>query len=851
MVRALTGVKAMPAVDGTLSESQPGAILLDHLPSGLTDEEAAQRLRRDGPNVLPSLSRKGIARIAWGVLIQPMFLLLVATAALYAVLGDLGDAGLLSLSVLAVGSLSIYQQQRTERVLEALKDLSSPRCTVMRQGRALHIASRELVRGDCLLVNEGDRLSADARILEASGLRVDESLRTGESAPLGKEPNGEGERGLLFAGSLVVRGDAVAEVTGTGAHTALGVIHRSISGLVPRASRLQEELRLLVQRVAWLAAFTCIAAASVFALREHSWTQGLLVGLTLAMSLIPEEFAVVWSVMLALGSWRLTKSNVLTRQPQAIEALGTTTVLCVDKTGTLTLNRMTLVALHNGDAECELGPGEPAVRFHRLLCGAARASSTGGVEPMDHAVRAVAKVAGMDGLDAGWLPGPRRGIRAAAPFVVHWWRAPGEARWTVAVKGAVEAVLGLCEAAPAHVQRLRETADRWSASGLRVLAVAQGHAAMPGDDAELPGDPGLEPLGLLGFMDPLRQEVPGAIDACRRAGVRVVMITGDAALTARSIARQAGLLDGDEPRSMTGSELAAMDDDALRRCVRGIQVFARVDPAQKLRIVRALQEEGDIVAMTGDGVNDAPALKAADIGVAMGQRGTDVAREAASLVLLDDNFASLVEAVRAGRRIFANLRKALGYLFAVHVPIVGVALIPVVMGGPVLLLPLHVVLLELLIDPACSLVFEADPAPGNSMTVPPRARGEALFSLASAVHAFAMGTLVFAGVAAVQWGCRALGATTEELRMANLGSIVLGNLLLLVWFRGVDARSAHANAMFYTLVIGVCIVWSLLTLVPGVGGMFGLPSVLSPWSLWVILPAIWALRRLMAAHQRH
>lgn len=780
-----------------------------------------------------------------------MFLLLLATAALYALLGNLGDAGMLALSVLMVGGLSIYQEQRTERVLEALKDLSSPRCTVVRAGRTLQIASRELVRGDRLLVNEGDRLSADARLIEAVGLQVDESLRTGESMSLEKRAEGEGESGLLFAGSLVVRGDGVAEVTGTGAHTALGAIHDAMAQLGPRASRLQDELHRLVGRVAWLAAFTCIVAATVFALREGSWTQGLLVGLTLAMSLIPEEFAVVWSVMLALGSWRLAKSNVLTRQPQAIEALGTTTVLCVDKTGTLTHNRMALTVLHNGEAECKVDRGESAARFQRLLSGALRASSTGGVEPMDQAVRTTAQAAGLGGGDPSWTPGPRRGIRDGAPYVVHWWQAAGDSVRTVAVKGAAEAVLALCEAEPECLHRLRKTADRWSAVGLRVLAVAEGHAGLPGEDAALPDGLRLAPLGLLGFMDPLREEVPRAVEECRRAGVRVVMITGDAALTARSIARQAGLVEGGPAKVLTGSELAAMNDDALRRCVREVQVFARVDPTQKLRIVRALQQQGDIVAMTGDGVNDAPALKAADIGVAMGRRGTDVAREAASLVLLDDNFASLVEAVRAGRRIFTNLRKALGYLFAVHVPIVGVALIPVVMGGPVLLLPLHVVLLELLIDPACSLVFEAEPAPDDSMTVPPRRRDDALFSLASAARAFAMGALVFAGVVAVQWACRTLGATHEELRMASLGSIVLGNVLLLLWFRGAGTRLAHPNAVFHMLLIGVCVVWGLLTMVPGVGPLFGLPGAFSPWALWVVLPAGWAAWRLRAVSRHH
>lgn len=824
-------------------------------PQGLTDAQARERLRSEGPNVLPAPDRKGVLRIAWNALTQPMFLLLLATAAVYAVLGSLGDAGVLLVSVLAVGGLSIYQEQRTERVLHALKDLSSPRCTVVREGRPLRVASQDLVRGDRLIVNEGDRLAADARLLQANAIQVDESQLTGESMPVAKRLNsGQMADALLHAGSLVVQGDGVALVTATGANTALGRIGGSLAQLKSRPSRLQGELKLLVQRVAVLAMLTCVIAATVFALREGAWTAGLLVGLTLAMSLIPEEFAVVWSVMLALGSWRLAKSQVLTRQPQAIEALGTTTVLCVDKTGTLTRNQMALTALHDGGEACELGSGRIAgQRFHRLLQGAMQASIPGGIEPMDRAVFDAGARAGLS-LPADRTPGERRGVREGRPYVVQWWReaeAAGVHRLTAAVKGAPEAVLALCEAAPEELQRLADTARAWSAGGLRVLAVATGSASAVGPDAALPEGLRLSPLGLLGFMDPLRDEVPQAIEECRRAGVRVVMITGDSPLTAEAIARHAGLVDGGTVRVTTGAQLASMDELALQRSVRDIQVFARVDPAQKLRIVHALQQCGEVVAMTGDGVNDAPALRAADIGVAMGQRGTDVAREASSLVLLDDNFASLVEAVRAGRRIFVNLRKALGYLFAVHVPIVGVALIPVVMGGPPLLLPLHVVLLELLIDPACSLVFEAEPAPDDSMRVPPRRADEKLFSPGAAFRAMALGGVVFGGVALVQWLSRLDGAAPEGLlRLASLASIVVGNLMLLVWFRGLKSDHDHTNTIFYALLMGVCVVWMLLLGVPGLAGLFGLAAVPAAWLLAVALPGVWAAWRLVAA-RRH
>ncbi|MDM0116346.1 cation-translocating P-type ATPase [Variovorax sp. J22R133] len=815
-------------------------------PAGLTHAQAVERLRAVGPNVLPAAGRKGLLRIGWDALTQPMFLLLLATAGVYAVLGDMRDAAMLLLSVLLVGALSIYQEHRTERVLHALKDLSSPRCMVVREGRTVRIASRELVPGDRLVVNEGDRLAADARLLQANGVLVDESQLTGESVPVAKSAGAADGLRMLHAGSLVVQGDGVALVTATGASTALGRIGGSLAHIKVRRSRLQDELKWLVQRVAMLAMMTCMFAATIFAWREGSWTAGLLVGLTLAMSLIPEEFAVVWTVMLALGAWRLARTQVLTRQPQAIEALGTTTVLCVDKTGTLTRNQMALVALNDGEASARLAPGSVAPeRFHGLLAGAMQASMADGIEPMD---RAIFESAGTARFAPGdeWTAQDRRGVREGHPWVVHWWRQAHGTVLRVSVKGAPEAVLARCDADAALLQQLGEVAGQWSAAGLRVLAVAEAFTDAKGAEAALPEGLRLAPLGLLGFMDPLRDEVPQAIEECRQAGVRVIMITGDSPRTAQAIARQAGLVAGvAAPVVVTGAELAPMGDAPLRECLQRVSVFARMDPAQKLRIVHALQDAGEVVAMTGDGVNDAPALRAADIGVAMGLRGTDVAREAASLVLLDDNFASLVEAVRAGRRIFINLRKALGYLFAVHVPIVGVALIPVVMGGPALLLPLHVVLLELLIDPACSLVFEAQSAPPDSMRAPPRSKDTRLFTVAAALRAFALGGVAFAGVALVQWLLHLQDASAQNLRLASLSSIVVGNLLLLAWFRGGWRGDANENRPFHGLLLGVCTFAALVLGVPGLGTPLGFPSLHGTWMLAVVLPGMWAGWRLL------
>ena len=773
---------------------------------------------------------------------QPMVLLLLACTFLYALLGSVFDSAALALSIVAVSAISVYQELRTQRVLEALRDLSSPRSTVVRDGVVKRIASQELVPGDRLIVQEGDRLACDAQLLQSHSMRVDESLLTGESVPVDKDGTAhEPADTRLHCGTLVVQGDGVAVVTETGVRTALGKIGGSIAALAPRKGRLQLELTSLVRVVAVVALLTCVFAALVFAWHEGSWTKGLLVGLTLAMSIVPEEFAVVWTVMLALGAWRLARAQVLTRQPQAIETLGTTTVLCVDKTGTLTCNRMEVAGLHDGESGARRTPGEAVpAGFEPLLQTAALASVKGGIEPMDQAIFRLLPAPELL-TDAARLQ-RREGVVAGRPFMRQRWRIDGDERCLVAVKGAPEAVLALCADSATRLQRLAAQAQSWAREGLRVIAVAR--ARCP-EGVALP-ESGYEAVGLIAFEDPLRDDVAPALLECRRAGVRVVMITGDAAATALAIARQAGLVgeEGDEA-VLSGAQLDAMNELELELAIARIAVFARVTPAQKLRIVQALQRRGEVVAMTGDGVNDGPALRAADVGVAMGQRGTDVAREAAAIVLLDDRFSSLVDAVRAGRRIFANLQRALGYLFAVHVPIVGLALLPL-FGGPVLLLPLHVVLFELIIDPACSLVLEAEPLASNGMQVPPRRPDERLLTLAAVRRALTVGGVALLAVIASQWLGHMARLSDEGLRLAALVTIVVGNLAMLRWFRG--GRAPRVNPAFEWLRLGVCALGLAVLLIPGASAAFGLPADLdAPWVVALLaIPIIWAGWRLAA-----
>ena len=810
--------------------------------AGLSEFEAARRLAGTGPNRLPPPQHRTPLVVLLSIASQPMVLLLLACTVLYALLGNVFDSAALALSVVAVSAISVYQELRTQRVLEALRDLSSPRSTVVRDGVVKRIASQDLVPGDRLIVQEGDRLACDAQLVQSHSMRVDESLLTGESAPIDKDSTaGDPVAARLQAGTLVVQGDGVAIVTETGARTALGKIDRSMAELAPRRSRLHLELTRLVRRVAVLALLTCVLAALVFAWHEGSWTKGLLVGLTLAMSIVPEEFAVVWTVMLALGAWRLAQAQVLTRQPQAIETLGTTTVLCVDKTGTLTCNRMEVAALHDGERGVQRLPGEAVpAGFEVLLRTAALASVKEGIEPMDLAIFRLLPAPELL-TDAATLQ-RREGVVAGRPFMRQCWRIDGDERSLIAIKGAPETVLARCADSAARLRRLSEQAESWARQGLRVIAVARLRClegiAMP--------EAGYEAVGLVAFQDPLRDDVAPALQECRRAGVRVVMITGDAAATALAIARKAGLVaEGGDDAVLSGPQLDAMDEQQLELAIAGIAVFARVTPAQKLRIVQVLQRRGEVVAMTGDGVNDGPALRAADVGVAMGQRGTDVAREASAIVLLDDRFASLVDAVRAGRRIFANLQKAMGYLFAVHVPIVGLALLPL-LGGPVLLLPLHVVLFELIIDPACSLVFEAEPLASNGMQMPPRRVDERLFSLAAVRRALAVGGVALLAVVVSQWLGHLAQLSDQGLRLAALVTIVVGNLAMLRWFRG--RRATRVNRTFEWLRLGVCVLGLAVLLLPRASAAFGLPVDLDArWVLALLgVPAAWAAWRLAA-----
>ncbi len=719
---------------------------------GLDPALAAARLRDEGPNELGLSQRRTLRDIAWEVLREPMFGLLLGAGAIYLAMGDAREALILLGFVFIIMGITVLQERRTDQALDALRDLSSPRALVVRGGESRRIPGREVVRDDVLLLAEGDRVPADGVLLQTHELATDESMLTGESEAVPKQAGA----GRVFAGTLVVSGQGVVRVDAVGPQTELGRIGVSLQTITLQASPLRDEVARLTRRLVVIALSLSVGLIALFWLLRGGWLEAMLAGITLAMGILPQELPVVMIVFFALAARRLATQQVLTRRLGAIETLGQTTVLCVDKTGTLTRNRMDVAVLATEVEATEgvaidtrgLPPGDLPEAFHTLLEVALLASETEPNDPMEQALHrlAGAHLAGSEHLHPQWSLAREYELSPALLAMSHLWRGAAQPHDVVASKGAPEAVAALCHLPPARRERILLQAAQLADRGLRVLGVAR--AAHRNDQAwpDRQHDFDFEWVGLVGFADPLRPEVPEAMAQCRRAGIRVVMITGDHPRTARAIALQAGI-SGDQV--LTGEDLQHLDAASLAQRAASVNIFARVRPQQKLALIEALKANGEVVAMTGDGVNDAPALKAAHIGIAMGQRGTDVAREAAALVLLQDDFASIVQAIRAGRRTFSNLRQAMVYSLAVHVTIVGLAMLPVLFGLPLVLAPLHIAFLELVIDPACSLVFEAEDGDPNLMSQPPRQAHAALLTSTHVTQSLLQGGLITAMVVGV------------------------------------------------------------------------------------------------------
>ena len=777
---------------------------------GLSTAEAKSRLEEAGPNELERADKSGFLGRAVRVLAEPMLLLLIAAGLVSLFLAEPIDAAVLLAMIGFVVSITIYQEGRAEKALTALRSLSAPKALVFRDGFWTAIPAREVVPGDLVRVSEGDRIPADFTLLEAGNLAVDESSLTGESIPVEKSVGAQ-----LYAGTLTVTGSGRGLVFATGRKTELGKISESLSAIKPERTRLQKEIDRLVKLIAILAAVAALSVSALLYLTRGDLADSLLAGIALAMAMIPEEFPVVLTLFFALGAWRMSKERVLARKSSVIETLGSATVVCTDKTGTLTMNSMSVDSLLPAQPDAQLS-----------LFGSL-ATPPESFDPVDSAFNALAEI------DKDLILIREYPLRPELTAMTLVWES--ETDWVVACKGSPEAVAKICGVDPGPIM---SQVDEASQGGRRIIAVAGARIPKQSSLPESQLSFNLEFQGLVALRDMVRPGVPDAIRECHEAGIRVIMITGDYLGTALEIAAEIGLGEGS---AITGAEIEELSDEELSIRVRTLTVCARVTPTQKLRLIRALKANDEVVAMTGDGVNDAPALKLADISLAMGLRGTDVAREASNLVITDDDFTSIVAGIRRGRTIYAALRKAFAYIVAVHVPLLGMAIIPVLFfDWPLVLLPAMVAFVEMVVDPACTIVFQAEPAEPNIMKRKPRPVNQSMLDKKTFGIAVTQGLVVLVIAAAIYFWLLSVGRPEDEVRTVSFAFLVLGNLMLILTNRSwtlsiVQTIRQRRNPTVKWIVSAALLVLVALIEIPALRGLFNLGAIqIMDWALVVV-----------------
>ena len=742
---------------------------------GLNSEEVEKLQRKYGMNELIIQEKPNMLKKFLGVFKEPMFLLLLIAATVYFLLGAPKDGAIMLVFVGFVASITFIQEWKTEKTMNALKDLTSPKVNTLRDGKNILIKSTELVPGDVVFLSEGERIPADCIVLEPSNFSVDESILTGESEYVMKVSTTQSEKStdywkkdILYAGTLCVFGKCTAIVKFTGVNTEYGKIGKAISEAKDEPTPLQKKVSILVKNIAIAGVILCISVMVACYFYSFNILNSILSGISLAMAIIPEEFPVVLTVFLSMGAYRLAKNNTLMRKISAVETLGSATVLCVDKTGTITQNKMKVKSIYS-DGRIFNNEDLKNQELSDLMVLSCEK------DPYDPMEKAILEAANLSQLETLYKYNLSKKIafdsktkRMANIYIK-------DNKYYVAVKGSAETVLGLCNLDKETMDEINIEIDKMASNGLRVLALADCTSEKVYEDLECYE---LTFKALVGLQDPPKEGVEEAIKLCKKAGIRVVMITGDYSKTAMAIGEEIGLKFTD--KVIVGNEIDSLSENELCEVVKSCDVFSRVIPEQKMKIVKALKKNGEIVAMTGDGVNDAPALKSADIGIAMGQRGTEVAKEAAHMILMDDNFTTIVKSVKDGRRVYDNIRKAMVYILIIHIPIAAMAMFAPLFNLPPLLLPMHIMLLELIIDPTCSIVFEGEPAEANIMENPPRPPQEPLLTRNLTIKVVLQGVVMFLAAFMPFHYMIDLGISSEYARSFSLITFIVAYVTLVL-----------------------------------------------------------------------
>jgi len=733
---------------------------------GLSEEEVGPLLAKFGPNEIPADAKKSIRSSIGSVIREPMITLLIIAGVISFILAERIDGFLLISTVFIIIGISLFQERRTEKALSALRTLAAPLALVIRSGVRVRIPANRIVPGDLIQLLEGDRIPADAELIESKFLSIDESLLTGESVPVAKNA-----LDLVFTGTLVVRGHGVARVKMTGKETELGKIGSSLSIIRESKTQLQLNVARLVKAIGIGALLTVSFVIAIYGTTRGNWLEGTLAGIAVAMALIPEELPVILTIFMTLGAWRMARVGVIVRRTATIESLGSVTVLCVDKTGTLTKNEMKIEELKTLNGEIFRIGHDKNPAFDDLMYIGSLATPSIAFDPMDLAFKALMP---LDEIHIGKsvLEIPLSKERL---IYTHLWQTDN--KLIVAAKGAPEHVAKACGFTDDQLQHFHEMVSQSANDGFRVIAIAKSEIIGDYDENQI-SKLQLQFLGIALLRDPIREGVPEAISQCRSAGIRTIMITGDHPATAISVAKEIGITSSGW---VTGEEVSRTSDADLKKLVGATSVFARVSHEHKLRLVDALKSNGEIVGMTGDGVNDAPALRTADIGIAMGGRGTDVAREASAMVITDDNFVSIVSGIKRGRTIFENIKKAIIYVIAIHVPIFGMAIIPILNPlWPLVFLPALIAFHEIIIDPAASVVYEVEESDAEIMNQKPRKSSTALISKSDLLLAMLQGLSVFALVVSIYFYALWNDATDDRIRSLTFGALLISNLFLIM-----------------------------------------------------------------------
>jgi len=785
---------------------------------GLTSSQANEALKKYGPNQLPEGKKRGWFIRFWDIFSEPMMLLLIATGIVYVFIGDRIEATVVWLSIIPIGLMEFFEEKKTDEAIAVLDKMAVKFAKVYRDNKLVDLEFKYIVPGDLIYMTAGDQISADGYLLRSFGLSVDESVLTGESFPVTKTEVIDGlekmkEENILKQGTLVVQGEGYMLAESTGVNTSYGRLGSLLEKIEKADTPLQRKIHSLVRSVAFVAIFVAVFVGIIIGLSK-GWQEGLLGGLTLAMSLIPEEFPVVFSVFLIMGMWRLSKQKSLVREMVMVETLGSATVICTDKTGTLTEGRMSLEKVYYNSKIStvqKLKSGE--INFHELIETSLLALERIAVDPIEIEVQ---KFATTLKIDTEKFFSERDLLKdssfdAKSKMVHHIWKDKTGTCKQYSV-GAPESIINACKISVVDKQKAIAANETMANEGYRVIGVAVRECNC-GDDIKAEG---MKFVGLLAMSDPPRAGVKNAMEVCKKAGIKVLMVTGDNKLTAHNIAEAIGMEHNEE--ILSGTDLEKMSEEALKEAIKRCNIFARVQPEHKYLIVKALQDKGEVVAMTGDGVNDAPALRQANIGIAMGVRGTEVARAASGMVLMDDNFTSIVDAVREGRRIYENMRHAFMFLLSFHLPIVGLAVLPLFFGHSMIFLPVHIIFLELICDPAAVLGFDKEKARHNLMSEPPRPANESLINPSLWWKVMIQSLGIIAITFAFYYYYSDIGSNEILGRTIAFSTLVISQIFLIAFTR--EWEQVKENRVLLSISGAIILALFVILLVPVIRDLF-------------------------------